>query len=137
MKPNLQAHFEGCARRLMDGGEKLLPLGKACQFLNATRGEHVSTSTLCRWILRGKSGVRLDAVRLNGNGWQTSREALSRFAAALSAIAAGQALEEVVTPSVMEKRAEQAKAEMNRKIAQWRLERKAERKAEREASRKC
>jgi len=108
MKPNLQSHFEAVAVRLMGGNEKLLPLGKACQFLNATRGERVATSTLCRWILRGKSGVRLDAVRLNGNGWLTSREALARFAAALSALEAGQALEEIVTPSVLEKRHQEA-----------------------------
>jgi hypothetical protein len=89
----LQAHFEACAKRLLESGEKLIPLGKACQFMSATRGQKASPSALCRWILRGKEGVRLDAVRLNGGGWWTSREALSRFAAALSARIAGKALE--------------------------------------------
>lgn len=109
----LQAHFEACAKRLLDGGEKLMPLGRACTFLSASRGEKVSPSALCRWILRGKEGVRLDGVRLNGGGWWTSREALSRFAAALSARVAGKALEpEAATPSELERRAEAAKERM-------------------------
>lgn len=87
----LHDHYAAVARRLLDGNEKLMPLGQACQFVASTRGEKVHTSSLCRWILRGKSGVRLDAVRLNGGGWWTSREALSRFAAALSARVAGKA----------------------------------------------
>jgi hypothetical protein len=70
-------------------GEKLIGLAKASEFINRTRGERVSPSTLHRWIFRGKLGVRLDAVKLNGKGWLTSREALARFAAALSARAAG------------------------------------------------
>jgi hypothetical protein len=35
-------------------------------------------STVIRWILKGKSGIRLDAVRI-GNIWITSSEAITRF----------------------------------------------------------
>lgn len=108
---SLHAHFEAATRRLLDGNEKLIPLGKACQFLNATRGQRVHTSSLSRWILRGKMGVRLDAIRMNGGGWWTSREALSRFAAQLSARAAGQAVADAAIPteSEMERRDKRAK----------------------------
>lgn len=89
-------HFQAAAQRLIGNseskGERLIRLGEACQFLRATRGEQARPSTLVRWILRGKLGVRLDAVKLNGKGWLTSREALARFAASLSARAAGQAI---------------------------------------------
>lgn len=106
---DLHDHFEAAAQRLMLGEEKLMPLGKACQFLSASRGQKASPSALCRWILHGKQGVRLDAVRLNGGGWFTSREALARFAAALSAVAAGKALEEPpASPSSLERRAKAA-----------------------------
>lgn len=109
----LQAHFEACARRLLDGEEKLYPLGKICAFVAHARGEKVSASSLCRWILRGKEGVRLDAVRLNGGGWWTSREALARFAAALSARVAGKTLAPPpVAPSDLERRSAAAFARM-------------------------
>jgi hypothetical protein len=54
----------------------------------ARRGRRTHLSTLLRWVSRGTrapSGqrVRLEAVRL-GNRWVTSREALQRFAAALT-----------------------------------------------------
>ena len=104
---DLHEHFESAAQRLL--GEELLPLGKACQFLSASRGQKASPSALCRWIIHGKQGVRLDAVRLNGSGWWTSREALARFSAALSARAAGAALvEPPASPSSLERRARAA-----------------------------
>lgn len=106
---DLQEHFHNVAHRML--GEKLIPLGKAATFLSATRGEKVSPSSLCRWILRGKHGVRLDAVRMGGGGWWTSREALARFAAALSAIAAGRSIP-TPTPSELERRHQAALARM-------------------------
>jgi hypothetical protein len=52
------------------------------------KGKKTHLSTLLRWILDGAkapdgSRVRLDAVRLGGR-WMTSREALQRFADALT-----------------------------------------------------
>jgi hypothetical protein len=54
----------------------------------APRGEKTHISTILRWIMRGAkapdgSRVRLEAVRLGGR-WLTSREALQRFAEALT-----------------------------------------------------
>jgi hypothetical protein len=54
----------------------------------ARNGKRTHLSTLLRWIhlgARGPSGepVRLEAVRL-GSRWLTSREALQRFASALT-----------------------------------------------------
>lgn len=91
---DLHDHFAAASERLLCNEEKLYPLGKAAEFLSSTRAARVSPSALCRWILHGKQGVRLDAVRLSGHGWYTSREALARFAAALSAKIAGEALVE-------------------------------------------
>lgn len=109
----LDDHFEAVAKRLIENGEKLMPLGQACAFVNRARGEKVSPSSLCRWILRGKNGVRLDAIRMNGGGWHTSKEALIRFAAALSARAAGEALAPPETsPTELERRAEAARARL-------------------------
>jgi hypothetical protein len=59
---------------------RLLPPGR--------RGRPASLSCILRWVLtgaRGPSGerVRLEALRLGGR-WVTSREALQRFATALT-----------------------------------------------------
>lgn len=69
--------------------ETALTLSQACRLLPGTRGcEHPDPATLTRWILNGirvTSGcrVKLEAVKLPG-GWRTSREAVSRFLAALT-----------------------------------------------------
>jgi hypothetical protein len=47
-------------------------------------GRRISDVTAWRWITRGISGVRLDALRL-GKRWFTSQEALGRFGAELAA----------------------------------------------------
>jgi hypothetical protein len=69
--------------------ETPIPLKDACRLVPPARsGKRTHLSTLLRWIqhgARGPSGerVRLEAVRLGGR-WLTSREALQRFAAALT-----------------------------------------------------
>jgi hypothetical protein len=69
--------------------ESPLPLKDACRLVPPARdGKRTHLSTLLRWILRGAKGpdgrvVRLDGLRL-GSRWVTSREALQRFAAALT-----------------------------------------------------
>jgi hypothetical protein len=69
--------------------EATVSLSQAARLLPPGRGERpVTLSCLLRWILRGArspSGerVRLEAVRLGGR-WLTSREALQRFAEALT-----------------------------------------------------
>ena len=69
--------------------ESLLTLHDAAQLLPSNRaGKRVSFATVWRWVLRGVRAcdgqlVRLEAARVGGR-WLTSREALERFAAALT-----------------------------------------------------
>lgn len=109
----LKQHFAEVARRLLDSGEKLMPLGKLATFLNATRGARVHPQSLSRWIIRGKSGIRLEALRMNGDGWHSSREAMARFFVALSAKIAGEALKPLPpSESELERRDKLAKAKL-------------------------
>jgi hypothetical protein len=69
--------------------EKPIPLAEACKLVPpARRGKRTHLSTLLRWILHGARNpageiVRLEAIRL-GSRCMTSREALQRFAEALT-----------------------------------------------------
>jgi hypothetical protein len=65
--------------------ETPLSLAQAARLVPPTRlDKPVHVSTIVRWILHGVRGVRLGAVRIGGR-WVTSREALERFSAALTA----------------------------------------------------
>lgn len=70
------------AERLISEG--LIDLAAVAKLLPSVRGKRVSTSSILRWILRGKSGIRLEAVRLHGASWFTSTPAVARFAALLT-----------------------------------------------------
>jgi hypothetical protein len=76
--------------------EQPIPLAEACRLVPPGRGgAKTHLSTLLRWILRGVRApggglVRLEALRLGGR-WVTSREALQRFAEALTPCSDGQA----------------------------------------------
>jgi hypothetical protein len=69
--------------------ESILSLSQAARLLPPSRGDRPATlSCLLRWVLHGvraPSGaqVRLEAIRLGGR-WVSSREALQRFAEALT-----------------------------------------------------
>jgi hypothetical protein len=69
--------------------ETLISLPEAGRSLPAgRRGRPVHASCIFRWIMQGSTApdgrrVRLEAIRLGGR-WLTSREALSRFAEALT-----------------------------------------------------
>src|SRR5947209_2713591 len=70
-------------------GEALLSFARAARELPSRTGGHAHSATLWRWATTGArtpaSGrVRLERVRI-GSTWYTSREALARFLAALSA----------------------------------------------------
>ena len=81
-------NFAAIAERLKD--EELLPLSQAARLCPASgRRKHCSAQALHNWVLRGKRGVYLDAVRCSGKTWFTSREALRRFWAAISDLDAG------------------------------------------------
>jgi hypothetical protein len=48
------------------------------------RADSVSTASMVRWIIGGKSGVKLEAVRVKGN-WHTSIGAIIRFSDSVNA----------------------------------------------------
>ncbi len=51
---------------------------QAQQDIFEASGVRPDKSTIIRWILKGKSGIRLDALRI-GNVWVTSSESISKF----------------------------------------------------------
>jgi Protein of unknown function (DUF1580) len=67
--------------------ETMVPLPAACRMMPQVRpGKTITLSGVLRWVMKGvklPTGeiVRLEAVRL-GTQWQTSREAIQRFAEA-------------------------------------------------------
>ncbi len=69
--------------------ETPIPLAEAAHLIPpARRGKKTHLSTLLRWILHGARGpagaiVRLEGIRIGGR-WMTTREALQRFAEALT-----------------------------------------------------
>ena|SRR5437016_13994703 len=69
--------------------EQTLRLAEAARIVGKGRGgKPLHESTVLRWILRGVPGpdgerVRLEGLRLGGH-WITSREAIQRFAEALT-----------------------------------------------------
>jgi hypothetical protein len=70
--------------------ESIVSIREAAALLPGRSGRPTNFSTVWRWILRGikrpgdAATVRLEAVRLGGR-WVTSREAIARFSAALTA----------------------------------------------------
>ncbi len=65
------------AARVMD--EYPIPVSQAATLIPAnTHTGHASVTTLLRWIIRGKRGVRLDAAKIKGV-WHTSLAAIERF----------------------------------------------------------
>jgi hypothetical protein len=97
--------------------EQPLPLKDLCRLVPPGRGgKRTHISTLLRWILQGARGpagelVRLEAIRL-GNRWMTSREALQRFAEALTPRA--DATPPPRTPTARRRAAERAGQELER-----------------------
>lgn len=64
--------------RMFESEEKL-PLTVAARMVFEHNGvRSPSRATLCRWIRKGKAGVKLECRRFNGN-YQTSVEAILRF----------------------------------------------------------
>jgi hypothetical protein len=99
--------------------EKPIPLAEACKLVPPARqGKRTHLSTLLRWILRGARNpaggiVRLEAVRL-GSRWMTSREALQRFAEALTPSTDTPAPATPCTTGQRRRASERAAAELDR-----------------------
>ncbi len=99
-----KTNWEAIAARLQEEGQ--IAVSKAARFVKAERGRrgYASASTLVRWIIKGKQGVRLEGVRGTGSTWYTSKQALARFQAKLSEVQAGESavVAEAVGPSTSE-----------------------------------
>ena len=90
-----------------------LPVSKAAKDVPAdNRRGHASASTLVKWIVAGKRGVRLEGTRISGKTWWTSRAALARFWGALAAVEEGRRVDGGETPREREARAEAADREL-------------------------
>lgn len=59
--------------------EDVLTLNQAQEELESLTGKRPDKATLCRWIHRGVSGVKLEAVRIGGREILTSSQAITRF----------------------------------------------------------
>ena len=70
--------------------EKLITLNEAAAFWpRARQGKKCHRSTVLRLVLRGRRGVKLEAVKV-GAGWATSVEAIQRFFDRLTAATSAQ-----------------------------------------------
>jgi hypothetical protein len=67
---------EDIVRRVLS--EDVLTIAQARVEIQNITGQRPDKATLTRWILRGVSGVKLDAAKIGPN-WITSTQALNRF----------------------------------------------------------
>jgi hypothetical protein len=74
---------ESVLRMLREGAE---PVARLAALVPASRGKRCLPSTLVRWILFGKRGVRLEGFVGPGKSWHSSAPALARFFARLTEI---------------------------------------------------
>ena len=78
----ISSRAAGAARVRQEGPIDLLTA--AGLFPRGDRWRPMTARTLLRFIVSGKAGVRLDAVRVKGK-WKTSIAAMSRFVAETAA----------------------------------------------------
>ena len=76
MKRTLDKQVENTVARVLTESHRTIK--QAQQDIHEASGVRPDKSTVIRWILKGKSGIRLDAVRI-GNVWVTSSESITRF----------------------------------------------------------
>ena len=99
--------------------EKPIPLAEACKLVPPARqGKRTHLSTLLRWIMPGARNpagemVHLEAIRI-GARWMTSREALQRFAEALTPATDTPATAAPRTPTARRKASERAARELEK-----------------------
>jgi hypothetical protein len=118
-EPTADAHAAMAARLRADGGMlTLVQAARICPAPASRRG-HCSAAAVWNWILRGKRGVRLEAIRGPGKGWLTTAAALDRFWGALTRMelqgrggGADRVQAPVPGPSLMEKRSAAARARL-------------------------
>jgi hypothetical protein len=99
--------------------ESPLSLNQAARLLPAgRRNRPVSLGCVLRWVLHGAKApsgelVRLDALRLGGR-WITSRQALQRFAEALTPQIQGESSSPTRSPGRRRRAVEKAEQELGR-----------------------
>ena len=91
--------------------EGAITLAEAAKLLPVTRGKKKHITSLVRWILQGKHGIRLEASRGPDKGWFTSRQAVARFCARVTA---AEAHEPIPLNIEQQDRERRAKAAMER-----------------------
>jgi Protein of unknown function (DUF1580) len=82
--PPVTSRSAGSARVKAEGPVRLDEVWKLFPLASSSTG-YASVTTLLRWVIGGKCGVRLDAARVNGE-WHTSVQACQRFWAAVHAM---------------------------------------------------
>lgn len=92
--------------------EQLLTLSAAARAIPGRSGQGVHAATTWRWVRRGVRGIRLETVLIGGIRY-TSREALERFFAAITAIANGET-PPIRTPTQRQRQIEAAERELSR-----------------------
>jgi hypothetical protein len=91
--------------------EEILTLTQAAKSLPG----RPASSTIHRWRLRGIRGVRLETILVGGRRF-TSRQALERFAARITAAADGEA-PPIRTPRARQQAIERAEAQLGIEVA--------------------
>ena len=66
--------------------EGVISANKAAAGLPSVRGKGRHAGTIIRWILDGRHGVKLEGFRGPDRTWFTTRKALARFFAAITAL---------------------------------------------------
>ncbi|MCU0710424.1 MAG: DUF1580 domain-containing protein [Pirellula sp.] len=81
-KAKQKVYVEQAVSRVLTESHRTIK--QAQQDIHEASGIRPDKSTVIRWILKGKSGIRLEAVRI-GNVWVTSSEAITRFITEITA----------------------------------------------------
>jgi hypothetical protein len=97
--------------------EVSISLAAAARLVPARDGKRTHFSTIVRWVLTGARGpqgqrVRLEALRI-GSRWVTSREAIQRFAEALTPKLDAEPVPPPRTPTARRRASEQAARELD------------------------
>src|SRR5262245_7894342 len=99
-KRRTKEQWEAITERIQKEGA--ITISEAAKMIRTERGSKTSTTALTRWIVHGKKGVHLDGAMMNGKGWWTSKKALFRFFAAVSAVEAGRRQDAAEVPTSSE-----------------------------------
>jgi hypothetical protein len=104
---------------MIDFKEELITLTQAARLIPpARRGKRTHLSTILRWILDGAKApngtvVKLEGVRLGGR-WLTTKQALQRFAEALTPDLNAERAQPPRSPTARHRASERAEVELTK-----------------------